>query len=333
MVSNEYEGMERTEFQEYLTTGDSELDKVLGGGIRRGTLIVILGHPGAGKTTFLAKVTYVNMATKKLKVLYVSLAENRSKFYAFTKMLGLHFERFEKEGLFKFLEVPSVTGELMDILTSSLVGEVSKFKPDIVVIDSITPVLKVFGKHPDVREFLHSGIYKLTGILGVTVFLIADLPYGTESVDLGGLEFVADGVMVFKTKIKNGLITRWMEVRKMRGAPITLAEIPFTIVKEQGVKAFVVPLLSEIPLYKVDETVSFGCRLLDEKVGRMPRGAQITVIYPLGMNTPRIILAWLAKFIAINRLKTMVISYIQPGRSLAYHIKKSAEELGFTEKN
>ena len=27
MVSNEYEGMERTEFQEYLTTGDSELDK------------------------------------------------------------------------------------------------------------------------------------------------------------------------------------------------------------------------------------------------------------------------------------------------------------------
>ena len=90
----------------------------------------------------------------------------------------------------------------MDILTSSLVSEVSKFKPDIVVIDSITPVLKVFGKHPDVREFLHSGIYKLTGILGVTVFLIADLPYGTESVDLGGLEFVADGVMVFKTKIK-----------------------------------------------------------------------------------------------------------------------------------
>ena len=119
----------------------------------------------------------------------------------------------------------------------------------------------------------------------------------------------------------------------MRGAPITLAEIPFTVVKEQGVKAFVVPLLSEIPLYKVDETVSFGCRLLDEKVGRVPRGAQITVIYPPGMNTPRIILAWLAKFIAINRLKTMVISYIQPGRSLAYHIKNSAEELGFTEKN
>jgi len=126
MVSNEYEGTDRTEFQEYLTTGDSELDKVLGGGIRRGNLIVILGHLGAGKTTFLAKVTYVNMTTKKLKVLYVSLAENRSKFYAFTKILGLHFERFEKEGLFKFLEVPSVTGELTDILTSSLVGEVSK---------------------------------------------------------------------------------------------------------------------------------------------------------------------------------------------------------------
>ncbi|RLG75036.1 MAG: hypothetical protein DRO14_05070 [Thermoprotei archaeon] len=313
---------------EYLTTGDEELDKVLGGGIRRGTLIVILGHPGAGKTTFLAKVTHANMTTKRLRTLYVSMAESRIKFHAFTKMLGLDFERFEKEGLFKFLEVPSVTSELIDILTSSLVAEVSKFKPDILVIDSITPVLKVFGKHPEMREFLHSGIYKLTNILGVSVFLIADLPYGAEAVDLGGIEFVADGVIVLKTEIKNGLITRWMEVRKMRGAPITIAEIPFTIVKGQGIKAFVTPLLSEIPLYRVDETVSFGCKILDERVGRVPRGAQITIIYPPGMNTPKTILAWLAKFITINKLKTMVISYIQPGKSVAYHIKKSAKELG-----
>ncbi len=314
--------------QEYLTTGDEDLDKVLGGGFRKGTLIVILGHPGAGKTTFLAKVAHINMLTEGLRVLYISMAESKSKFYAFTKSLGFDFEVFERNGLFKFLELPTVTNELIEMIMSMVISEIGKFNPNIVVIDSVTPILKVFGSHSKIREFLHSGIYKLTNVLGVTVFLIADLPYGAETIDLGGIEFIADGVIVLKTELRNGMITRWMEVRKMRGAPLIIAEIPFAIVKNYGIKAFVTPLLSEIPLYRIEETLSFGCNILDEKVGRVPRGAQITIIYSPGMNTPKTILAWLAKFILLNKLRTMIISYIQPGKSVAYYIKNAAKEFG-----
>lgn len=58
-----------TEFNYSL--GDAVLDRIVGG-VPPGSLLVILGHPGAGKTTFAAKFILENAKTLAVKAIYIS---------------------------------------------------------------------------------------------------------------------------------------------------------------------------------------------------------------------------------------------------------------------
>jgi circadian clock protein KaiC len=245
------------------------------------------------------------------------------------KNLGMDFEKMEKKGLFKFVYTPTISSKnLAGMFSETMVKEVVNFGAEMLVIDSITPLLKAFGEKIKAREYLHSGIYQLTEVLNVTAILIADLPWGEETIDLGGIEFVADAVLVFKTKIENGLLTRRIEIRKMRGSSIPLAEIPFSIVKGVGVRMFIPPMLGEIPAFKRKEIYKIGCKELDDGLGGIPQGAQVAIIYPPGLNTPDIVYAFLADLMVKNNLRTLVISYTFPGKVIVDRIIKAAESYG-----
>jgi len=60
---------------ERLATGISEFDRVLGGGIVRGSMVLIGGTPGAGKSTLLLQVI-ASLAAQEISVLYVSGEES-----------------------------------------------------------------------------------------------------------------------------------------------------------------------------------------------------------------------------------------------------------------
>ena len=66
------------ETKERIETNDSELNRVLGGGIVQGSLILISGEPGIGKSTLLLTVAH-RLAQKGLPVLYVSAEESLSQ--------------------------------------------------------------------------------------------------------------------------------------------------------------------------------------------------------------------------------------------------------------
>ncbi len=63
---------------ERFSTGDKELDLVLGGGIVNGSLVLVGGSPGVGKSTLLLKIAG-NIAQNNKKVLYVSAEESASQ--------------------------------------------------------------------------------------------------------------------------------------------------------------------------------------------------------------------------------------------------------------
>ncbi len=103
------------------TSGDSELDLVLGGGIVPGSLVLIGGSPGIGKSTLLLKIGG-NLARKKQKVLYVSGEESGAQIKMRANRLNANHDDL-------YL--------LSEIRLEAVMNEVAKKSYDTLIIDSI----------------------------------------------------------------------------------------------------------------------------------------------------------------------------------------------------
>ena len=108
-----------TEDEERFDTGFSELNRVLGGGIVKGSLILLGGDPGIGKSTILMQIC---KNLNSLNILYVSGEESK-------RQLKLRADR---------LSVDNANLEIMTETDAELICEqIKELKPDLVMIDSI----------------------------------------------------------------------------------------------------------------------------------------------------------------------------------------------------
>ena len=101
-------------------TGFSEFDRVLGGGAVRGSLVLVGGAPGIGKSTLLLQ--FCGLAGKTEKILYVTGEESKRQLKMRAERLGT-----DAENIYILAET-----ELAEILSA-----VSALKPDVLIIDSI----------------------------------------------------------------------------------------------------------------------------------------------------------------------------------------------------
>jgi DNA repair protein RadA/Sms len=166
--------------------GIEELDRVLGGGIVPASLVLVGGDPGIGKSTLLLQMCREIVNLKK-KVLYISGEESLSQI----KM------RSERLGVFN--------GELLLLCETdleSIENTIYKYKPHIVVIDSIqTMVAKEVASAPgsvsQVREATGT-LMRIAKGFGVTIFIIGHVT--KEGVVAGPrvLEHMVDTVLYFE---------------------------------------------------------------------------------------------------------------------------------------
>ncbi len=102
-----------------IKTNDAELDRVLGGGLVAGSLVLIGGEPGIGKSTLMLQIA---MTLPRTKILYVSGEESQQQ-------IGMRAQRM------------NVFSEAMYILTETslnmIFDQVKKLQPQVLVIDSI----------------------------------------------------------------------------------------------------------------------------------------------------------------------------------------------------
>ena len=101
-------------------TGLSELDRVLGGGLVRGSVVLLTGEPGIGKSTLLLQISGI-LSTNR-KVLYISGEESGGQIKLRAERLGVHG---------KTLYV------LCEANTDKIIAECDKIKPDVIIVDSI----------------------------------------------------------------------------------------------------------------------------------------------------------------------------------------------------
>lgn len=104
--------------------GIDELDRVLGGGLVLGGVVLIGGEPGSGKSTLL-QMTAASMARQGLKVLYISGEESKEQ-------IRLNAERLNAMSEHLYLLSETEIGRALEIALD--------FKPDLLIVDSVQTV-------------------------------------------------------------------------------------------------------------------------------------------------------------------------------------------------
>lgn len=169
-----------------METGFGELDRVLGGGIVPGSLVLVGGDPGIGKSTLLLQVCR-NLAIGQKKVLYISGEESLGQ-------IKMRAERIGKvEGELKFLCETNL-GLIDRVIESE--------KPDVVVIDSIQTmvnedVTSAAGSVSQVRESTNVLMHIAKG-RGIAIFIVGHVTKEGQVAGPRVLEHMVDTVLYFE---------------------------------------------------------------------------------------------------------------------------------------
>ncbi|MGB2833026.1 MAG: DNA repair protein RadA [Methylotenera sp.] len=166
-------------------TGISEFDRVLGGGLVEGGVVLIGGDPGIGKSTLLLQV--LCHLGKVSPAIYVSGEESPQQIAMRAKRLGLDASEVEL---------------LAEINLEKIIATLQTYKPNIAVIDSIQTVYSEAlqsapGSVAQVRE-CSAQLTRMAKQLGITVILVGHV---TKEGSLAGprvLEHIVDTVLYFE---------------------------------------------------------------------------------------------------------------------------------------
>ena len=169
--------VDMTELPRFMT-GSGELDRVLGGGLIPGSIILIAGDPGVGKSSLTLAVC-ANVARGGKKVLYVTGEESSRQIRMRAELYICAENNFER-----------------------IIHHVEKLQPELLIVDSIQTIYKseiesAPGSVSQVRE-CSAGLMRMSKSLGVTTFIIGHV---TKDGSLAGprvLEHIVDTVLFFE---------------------------------------------------------------------------------------------------------------------------------------
>lgn len=166
-------------------TGMNELDRVLGGGIVKGSLVLLSGDPGIGKSTILLQIC--KYLDKSLNILYISGEESAHQIKLRAERLG-------------------VNNPALSIMCEIDVISITEFirinKPDLVIVDSIqtmdySEVSSSPGSVTQVRESA-SVFMRTAKLLGIPVILVGHVNKDGNIAGPKVLEHIVDAVLYFE---------------------------------------------------------------------------------------------------------------------------------------
>ena len=175
-----------------IKTDIGELDRVLGGGIVKGSLVLVGGDPGIGKSTILLQMCK-KLIDKNVEVLYVSGEESLSQI----KMRAGRIGKFDKDMLL-----------LCDNDMDNISAAIQKSNAEVVIIDSIqTMVVDEVGSAPgtvtQVRE-VTSRLMQLAKQNNVAIFIVGHVTKEGTVAGPRTLEHMVDSVLYFEGDKSNG---------------------------------------------------------------------------------------------------------------------------------
>jgi circadian clock protein KaiC len=247
---------------ERCSSGIKELDIILGGGFPRGSLILVAGNPGTGKTILSTQFIYDGLKAGE-KAVYASFLEPTSDHLRNMRQLGMDLEEFERKGLLKLMSFPTMERAGMNEAVSKIMEEAINFGAKRLVVDSISAILQV-SEADEVRIFIQSVFSRLVKSAGITAILISEIPFGIETIGTGSKEFISDGIIILKSSLGRPTEKKELEVAKMRGTNIERPTFEYLIdEKYGGISLIMLPFKAAIDTAPKDKLRS-GIEELDK---------------------------------------------------------------------
>jgi circadian clock protein KaiC len=281
-----------------LRTGVPRLDVVLGGGLPVGSLTVIAGAPGCGKTILAQQICFQNASTERKAIYYSTISEPPEKFISHLEV----FDFFDRAALVDKVEFINL-GELLQddkqgglaAMMDEIVRKVIAEHPAVVVVDSAKALRDFSGGDGSLR----SSIYYLAARIAhtdTTLLFVGE--YSHNEIESGPEFSLADGIVEMAFESHEPLDRRWLRVRKLRSSKHLSGRHPMHI-DESGITLFIraETLDGHRQLDSEPEgRDSIGVVGLDELThGGLPKGGSTIVLGPSGCGKTALALSFLVR--------------------------------------
>jgi circadian clock protein KaiC len=201
---------------ERISSGNPQLDQMLGGGYYRGSSILVSGGSGSGKTSVGACLA--SSCSKDERAIYFSFEESPAQLIRNMSSIGLNLVHLEKK---KWLRIISTrpSGFGLETHLFALYQAIEEFKPRVVVLDPITDFAPIGNKN-EIRAMMTRLVDHLK-TKGITALLTSTHAPGaidgTNSEDDAGISSLIDTWIVLQSFEVAGERNRAVSVRKSRG--------------------------------------------------------------------------------------------------------------------
>ncbi|MEK6906463.1 MAG: RAD55 family ATPase [Nanoarchaeota archaeon] len=221
-------------------------------GIPIGSSILVEGGPGSGKTIFCLS-TAMNLCKQGKKVLYMSFEEPENELINHMKSFNWKVDEFIVKDIlrikrFDAIDISRSVEALLSAAKKELLIEIDPvffpedFKPDFVVIDSLTAIASAFtGEESRFRIYMEQ-LFRYLERYNITCFLIREVSspshVGTTFKEQGeAVSFLSDGIIVIYNVIyEDGTRSAAIEILKLRGVNIKKKIVEFKIINKKGIE-------------------------------------------------------------------------------------------------
>jgi len=210
---------------ERVSVGVPGIDELIQGGLLPGSMTLVTGTTGTGKTIFSTQFIYHGAKNNEPGV-YISFEEPPENIKANAANFGINFEELEKQKKVLFVRYdPFHPQDIYDLAESN----VKRISAKRVVIDSIS-ALGLYLKEPvEIRRTIFNLVSVLRKLKVTTLMTSEVLPYSNSLSRFGVEEFVSDGVVVLYYMKTDAQYARSLTIWKMRGTEHSLKLHPYRI--------------------------------------------------------------------------------------------------------
>jgi flagellar protein FlaH len=203
-----------------ITTGNSEVDKKIGGGLPPNSLTLIEGQPDAGKSVLVQQFMWGCLNTNKNITLYTT-ENTTASLLRQMKSLSLDVDDFFVLGRLNIFPVPNSFPEGADSLYHSFLHHIAANRADVVFVDALT----AFASHATERQTLDF-FSRAKEVCDSGISLVLTLhSYATTDQMMTRLSSICDAHLRLRVEDLGTQLVKVIEVSKVRGANKTTGNV------------------------------------------------------------------------------------------------------------
>jgi circadian clock protein KaiC len=218
---------------ERIETGVPNLDRVLGGGLLRGSIAMVIGPPGSGKTILAQQIAFHRAAAGDVSLYFSGYSETNDKLLRHNRSLSFFDPaavgtQVQMSSLPDLLELGSAEAE------EAMLRTVRSRRASLVVLDGFRSIRGFLPDDQAAARFLYSLGAKLA-LLGATLLVLVE--GDAEDRIRDPEQSVCDVILSLRRTLRGGGHHRMLEVLKVRGAAPLSGAHPFSIDRD-GVRVY-----------------------------------------------------------------------------------------------